>query len=206
MNPVAEQELQAAQHALDEHVCEMIEWHFSPDTGCPFWLEWAGKNFDPRAEVKSFIDLVARFPHFQDEWLRDLQPDVWVPAQFKERPYNIFETGGTTGMPKQRIGWDDYKVDYEEFSGKISDEHFPPGGAWMMVGPTGPRRLRLAIEHLANFRGSSCYFVDLDPRFVKKVISKKQFDVARDYMDHVVDQAITILKNRNMCPVGLNNI
>ena len=42
-----------------------------------------------------------------------------------------------------------------------------------MVGPTGPRRLRLAIEHLANFRGSSCYFVDLDPRWVKKVIARE---------------------------------
>ena len=113
--------------------------------------------------MKSFADLIARFPHFQDEWLRDLQPDVWVPAKYKGRPYNIFETGGTTGMPKQRIGWDDYKTDYEEFSAKISDEHFPRGAAWLMVGPTGPRRLRLAIEHLANFRGSPCYFVDLDP-------------------------------------------
>jgi hypothetical protein len=28
-----------------------------------------------------------------------------------------------------------------------------------MMGPTGPRRLRLAIEHLANVRGSSCYFM-----------------------------------------------
>ncbi len=46
-----------------------------------------------------------KFPHFQDEWLRDLQPEVWVPAQFKGQPFNIFETGGTTGMPKQRIGW-----------------------------------------------------------------------------------------------------
>jgi hypothetical protein len=70
--------------------------------------------------------------------LRDRQPDVWVPAAFHGKPYNIFETGGTTGMPKQRIGWNDYKVDYEEFSGKISDEHFPRGGAWLMVGPTGP--------------------------------------------------------------------
>ena len=30
-------------------------------------------------------------------------------------------------MPKHRIGWNDYKVDYEEFSGKISDAHFPRG-------------------------------------------------------------------------------
>ena len=121
-----------------------------------------------------------------------------MPKKYQGRPYNIFETGGTTGMPKQRIGWDDYKTDYEEFSGKIADEHFPRGGAWLMVGPTGPRRLRLAIEHLANFRGSSCYFIDLDPRWVKKVIANKQYEVARAYMDHVVDQAVTILKNRKV--------
>lgn len=187
-----------AQAQLDQQVREIIQWHFSPETGCPFWLDFAKKNFDPRGVVNSFADLIAKFDHFQDENLRDLQPDVWVPAAFKGKPYNIFETGGTTGMPKQRIGWNDFRTDYEEFSGKIKDEHFPPGGAWLMVGPTGPRRLRLAIEHLANFRGSSCYFIDLDPRFVKKLISNKQFEVARQYMDHVVDQASLILKNRKV--------
>src|SRR6201988_4504655 len=101
-------------------------------------------------------------------------------------------------MPKKRIGWEDYKAAYEEFSGKISEPHFPPGKAWLMVGPTWPRRLRLAIEHLANFRGSSCYFIDLDPRWVKKVIAEKKGDVARAYMDHVVDQAVTILKHRKI--------
>jgi len=189
--------IKAAQEKLDAHLREIIQWHFSPETGCPFWLDWAKKNFDPRKEMKNFAD-VLKFPHFQDESLRDLQPEVWVPAKFKGRPFNVFETGGTTGMPKQRIGWDDYKADYEEFSGKISDDHFPRGGAWLMVGPTGPRRLRLAIEHLANFRGSSCYFVDLDPRWVKKVIGNKQFDQAKAYLDHVVEQAVTILKHRKV--------
>jgi hypothetical protein len=101
-------------------------------------------------------------------------------------------------MPKQRIGWDDYKTDYSEFSEKISDEHFPRNHYWLMMGPTGPRRLRLAIEHLANVRGSSCYFIDLDPRWVKRLISNKQFDQAKAYMDHVVDQAATILKHRKV--------
>jgi phenylacetate-coenzyme A ligase PaaK-like adenylate-forming protein len=191
--------VQKAQESLDEHLREIIQWHFSPETGCSFWLDWAKKaGWDPRTKVTKFPDLVNRFPHFQDEWLRDLQPDVWVPKKYQGRPYNIFETGGTTGMPKQRIGWDDYKVDYEEFSTKVSDEHFPRGGAWLMVGPTGPRRLRLAIEHLANFRGSVCYFIDLDPRWVKKVISDRKGDVARAYMEHVVDQAVTILKHRKI--------
>lgn len=194
---VSNEPIQKAQQELNAHLLEIIHWHFSPETGSPFWLDWASKNFDPRREIRSCDDL-PKFPHFQDEWLRDLQPHVWVPAAFKGKPFNIFETGGTTGMPKQRIGWNDYKVDYEEFSGKVSDDHFPRGEAWLMVGPTGPRRLRLAIEHLANFRGSPCYFIDLDPRFVKRVIANKQFDVARQYMDHVVDQAVTILKNRKV--------
>ena len=189
----------AAQERLDAHVRAIIHWHFSPETGCPFWLSWAKQaGWDPRLRVGSFSDLTTHFPHFQDEWLRDLQPEVWVPKAYGARPYNIFETGGTTGMPKQRIGWDDYKADYEEFSGKIRDEHFPRGQAWLMMGPTGPRRLRLAIEHLANFRGSPCYFIDLDPRWVKQVLARKQFDEARAYMDHVVEQGVTLLKHRKI--------
>jgi phenylacetate-coenzyme A ligase PaaK-like adenylate-forming protein len=191
------EDIQEASRNLDQHLREIIAWHFTPETGCQFWLDWASRNWDPRREIQTFSDIL-KFPHFQDEWLRDQQPDVWVPKSFRGRPYNIFETGGTTGMPKQRIGWDDYKVDYEEFSGKIRDEHFPRGGAWLMVGPTGPRRLRLAIEHLANFRGSPCYFVDLDPRWVKKVLAEKKADVAKAYMAHVVDQATTILQHRGI--------
>jgi phenylacetate-coenzyme A ligase PaaK-like adenylate-forming protein len=98
--PITESDIQAAQQQLDAHLREIIAWHFSPETGCPYWLDWAKQNFDPRQEVKSFADLIARFPHFQDESLRDRQPEVWVPAKFKGQPFNIFETGGTTGMPK----------------------------------------------------------------------------------------------------------
>jgi phenylacetate-coenzyme A ligase PaaK-like adenylate-forming protein len=190
--------IKQAQEQLDAQVREIVKWHFSPETGSPFWLDWAKKaGWNPATEVKSFAD-IQRFPHFQDEWLRDLQPEVWVPNAFKGKPFNIFETGGTTGMPKQRIGWNDYKVDYSEFSEKVKDEHFPRNHYWLMMGPTGPRRLRLAIEHLANVRGSACYFIDLDPRWVKKVITQKHFDQAKAYMDHVVDQAVTILKHRKV--------
>jgi len=199
MSEVSQADIQKAREQLDAHCVEIINWHFSPETGCPFWLNWAREQgWDPREKVKCFDDLIQHFPHFQDEWLRDLQPEVWVPKEFEGKPYNIFETGGTTGMPKQRIGWNDFRVDYSEFSEKISDEHFPPGGAWLMMGPTGPRRLRLAIEHLANVRGSSCYFIDLDPRWVKKLIANKQFDQAKAYMKHVVDQAATIMRHRKI--------
>lgn len=187
-----------ASEQLDEHLREIVAWHFSPDTGCPFWLEWASQqDWDPREEIKTFSD-INRFPHFQDEWLRDEKNERFVPAGFGDRPFNVFETGGTTGMPKQRIGWDDYKVDYEMFSDQLEDEYFPRGANWLMVGPTGPRRLRLSIEHLANHRGGSCYFVDMDPRWVKKLIARKQIDEVERYAKHVVDQAIEILRHRDI--------
>ncbi len=127
-----------AKAQLDERVREMMAWHFSDETGCPFWLDWKKSvGWDPREEVKTYEDIV-KFPHFQDEWLRDEKNERFVPNAFKGRPFNVFETGGTTGLPKQRVGWDDYKHDYEQFSHQLNDEHFPKGGNWIMVGPTGP--------------------------------------------------------------------
>ena len=54
--------IKAAQEKLDAHLRDIIQWHFSPETGCPFWLDWARKNFDPRKEIRSFADMV-KFPH-----------------------------------------------------------------------------------------------------------------------------------------------
>lgn len=187
-----------AKARVDEHVREVIKWHFSPDTGCPFWLDWAAKaGWNPAAEVQAFEDLM-KFPHFQDEHLRDEPPHRWVPKAYSGKPYKIFETGGTTGMPKQRVSWEDHLIDYSEFSKTLDDKFFPPGSDWLMLGPTGPRRLRLAIEHLANVRGGSCYHVDLDPRWVKKLLDEGHYEAANRYKDHVIDQGVTILRNRKV--------
>jgi len=189
---------QDAAERLDAHVSEIIAWHFSPETGCPFWLDWAKQaGWNPIEAVRSFDDL-KRFPHFQDEWLRDEPNERWIPKAYEGRPFYVFETGGTTGMPKQRIGWEDHQRDYEEFSEALDDTAFPPGANWLMLGPTGPRRLRLAIEHLAHVRGGSCYHVDLDPRWVKRLIADKDFETAKRYKKHVVEQGATILKNRKV--------
>lgn len=192
-------QVQEAGAALDAHVREIVAWHFSPATGTPIWLDWASRHgIDVVSKVQCFDDLIETFDNFDDSWLREGALERWVPSAYKGRPFTIFETGGTTGMPKQRIGWDDYKTDYEQFSETLADEDFPRNGYWLMVGPTGPRRLRLAIEHLANHRGCSCFFVDLDPRWVKKLIANKQGDQAKAYMEHVIDQAVTIVRNRQV--------
>ncbi|MBI1783719.1 hypothetical protein HYR69_01125 [Candidatus Sumerlaeota bacterium] len=186
-------QIQAARAALDAHVREIIEWHFNPATGCPFWLDYAKKlSWDPRKEVKSFDDL-KKFDLFEDEWLRGGPVRRWVPKAYEKSPIYVFETGGTTGVPKSRISIEDFRTDYSEFSKTLPDEYFPPGSNWLMLGPSGPRRLRLAVEHLCQFRGGICFCVDLDPRWVIKLIKKGWMEHLEAYKQHVIDQAITIL-------------
>jgi hypothetical protein len=183
-----------AGERLDAWTREIVAWHFDPATGSPFWLERAkGLGFDPRREVKGYADL-SKFGFFEDEWLRGGPVRRWVPKGQAGKPVSVFETGGSTGVPKSRANIDDFKLDYEAFSATIPDEFFPKGSDWLMVGPSGPRRLRLAIEHLAQHRGGICFMVDLDPRWVIKLIKKGQHDQAEAYKQHVIDQALTVLR------------
>jgi len=183
-----------ARQRLDAHTCETVAWHFDPKTGCPFWLEYAKKlGWDPRKEVTCYNDL-DKFPFFEDEWLRGGPVRRWVPMAYSDRPVYIFETGGSTGVPKSRINIDDFRIDYEMFSETLSDESFPKGSDWLMLGPSGPRRLRLAVEHLCQHRGGICFCVDLDPRWVVKLINKGRMDVMIEYRDHVINQGLTLLK------------
>jgi phenylacetate-coenzyme A ligase PaaK-like adenylate-forming protein len=178
---------------LDAQVRDIVAWHFDPSTGTPFWLEFAAKlGFDPRKEVGSFADL-KKLGMFQDEWLRGGPVRRWVPKAYADKPIYVFETGGTTGVPKSRIAVDDFRIDYELFSQTLPDKYFPKGSNWLMLGPSGPRRLRLAVEHLCQFRGGICFCVDLDPRWVIKLINKGWMEHLEAYKQHVIDQAITIL-------------
>jgi len=183
----------AANTRLDAHVREIVRWHFDPATGCPFWLERAKSlGFDPGKDVANHAGL-DRFGLFEDEWLRGGPVRRWVPKAFADRPVFVFETGGTTGVPKTRINVDDFRIDYELFSTTLPDEMFPKGSNWLMLGPSGPRRLRLAVEHLAQHRGGICFAVDLDPRWVVKLIRKGASEQMHAYRDHVIEQAVTIL-------------
>jgi hypothetical protein len=179
---------------LDAWVRELMQWHFHPDTGCPFWLKWAKTSpWDPRTEIRGYDDL-DKFGEFQDEWLRGGPVRRWVPKGFAGQPVYTFETGGSTGVPKSRINITDFRTDYERFSTTLPDDKFPKGSDWLMVGPSGPRRLRLAVEHLAQYRGGICFMVDLDPRWVIKLIKMGEMDMMEQYKRHVIDQALILLK------------
>ena len=193
MSDLATQVTEARQ-ALDAHTVKMVQWHFNPETGSPFWLDQAGDlGFDPLTDVTCFDDL-KKFPLFEDDSLRGGPVQRWIPKGLADKPAYVFETGGTTGTPKSRVVMDDFRIDYELFSDTLPDEMFPPGSNWLMLGPSGPRRLRLAVEHLAQHRGGICFCVDLDPRWVVKLLKKGKTEEAKDYAAHVIDQAMTVLE------------
>jgi phenylacetate-coenzyme A ligase PaaK-like adenylate-forming protein len=188
-----EAKIRAAKELLDAHAYETVQWHFHESTGCPFWLEKAKElKFDPLKEVKTFDD-IKKFPEFEDEWLRGGPVRRWVPKGLEGKPTYVFETGGTTGIPKSRVVIEDHWIDYENFSHTLPDEYFPKGANWLMLGPSGPRRLRLAVEHLCQYRGGICFCIDLDPRWVIKLIKKGWMEHLEEYKKHCIDQAITIL-------------
>jgi phenylacetate-coenzyme A ligase PaaK-like adenylate-forming protein len=184
----------AAKDQLDAHAYETIQWHFHDSTGSPFWL---GKKkelkFDPLKEVKCYDD-IKKFPLFEDEWLRGGPINRWVPKGLAGQPVYVFETGGTTGIPKSRMVITDHWTDYENFSATLPEKYFPKGANWLMLGPSGPRRLRLAVEHLCQFRGGICFCIDLDPRWVVKLIKKGWMEHLEAYKEHCIEQALTVLE------------
>jgi len=187
------EQIKSAKERLDQHTYETVQWHFSPSTGCPFWLNKAKElKFDPLTEVKTFDDL-KKFPPFEDEWLRGGPVKRWIPQALQGKPAYVFETGGTTGIPKSRVCIEDHWLDYEAFSHTLPEKYFPMGSNWLMLGPSGPRRLRLAIEHLCQYRGGICFCVDLDPRWVVKLIKKGWMEHLEAYKHHCIEQALTVL-------------
>ncbi len=125
MPDVSNDAVRRAREALDAHVVEIVAWHFHDSTGCPFWLDFKSRlKFDPLTEVRSFDDL-RKFPPFEDEWLRGGPVRRWIPKGLAEKPIYVFETGGTTGVPKSRIAIEDFRTDYSLFSETLPEKYFP---------------------------------------------------------------------------------
>ena len=93
-----------AKDRLDAHTVEMVQWHFHDSTGCPFWLEKKAElNFDPLTEIRGFDDL-AKFPLFQDDWLRGGPVRRWVPKAYQDQADLRVRDGRDDGDPEEPRG------------------------------------------------------------------------------------------------------
>ncbi|MFC7303465.1 phenazine antibiotic biosynthesis protein [Streptomyces monticola] len=184
----------------DAYLRAAMDWHFGPDTGSRYWLERARTlDFDPRTDIRTHADL-ARFPNVAAE-LRDVPAEDLIPRGYGEQPdvIGIFESGGTTGAPKRVVLLRDWMERMLAVSNANLDAHgFPRGANWLGIVPGGPHIVGEFFRRSAATHGRHGFTVDLDPRWVKKLIAQGRGQDAGTYAEHVLDQAEFVLRTQDI--------
>jgi acyl-coenzyme A synthetase/AMP-(fatty) acid ligase len=184
----------------DEHLRAAMRWHFSPETGSPFWLRQAGNlDFDPIADINEVADLT-RFPNLANA-LRDVRAEDFVPRGYGPRPdvIGVYDSGGTTGAPKRVVMLRDWLDRLLAHSSTALDAHGVPRDVnWLMVVPSGPHMVGETFNRLVQFRGGLPFMVDMDPRWVKRLIAEDRKDEAGAYTEHLVDQLSHALDSQDI--------
>ncbi|GIH70813.1 phenazine antibiotic biosynthesis protein [Sphaerimonospora thailandensis] len=183
-----------------EFVEAAMRWHFDPQTGSPFWLKRAENlDFDPLTDVHTFADL-RLFPNVVNEF-RDVRVEDLVPKGYGSRPevIGVFESGGTTGPPKLVVLLADWMDRLMHHHNRLMDEHgYPRVANWLSLGPSGPHIFGELIRQQVRRRGGFRFSVDLDPRWVKKLISENRLDEAGRYAEHLIDQSAYALRTQDI--------
>jgi phenylacetate-coenzyme A ligase PaaK-like adenylate-forming protein len=184
----------------DEIIRSAMRWHFGEETGSRFWLARAKTlDFDPVTDVKGIDDL-ALFPNVCDE-LRDVPVADLIPRGYGEHPTicGIFESGGTTGPPKRVVLLPDWFLASQEWLNIGFDGHGLPRGAnWLTMVPSGPHMVGYAFPQHAMDRGGLAFTIDLDPRWVKKLVADGRAEEAGAYVEHLLEQARLVLRNQDI--------
>jgi phenylacetate-coenzyme A ligase PaaK-like adenylate-forming protein len=177
-----------------------MEWHFNPSTGSPFWLERAASlEFDPRTDVKTFDDL-ALFPNVTNE-LRDVRAEDLIPRGYGANPHvvGVFESGGTTGAPKRIVmlrDWWDRMIAWQV--AQLDARTVPTDRDWLVLIPNGPHMAGEMMREQAVALGGLRFAIDMDPRWVKKLIAAGKAGEAEAYAEHLIDQAAFVLQTQDI--------
>ena len=177
-----------------------IAWHFGEDTGSPYWLRTAKKlDFDPLTGITTFSDL-RLFPNLVDE-LRSVPVEDLIPRGYESPPPlpRIFESGGTTGAPKRTVqlpDWVEQVVHWqvEDFAAG----GFISGRGLLSLMPSGPHGVGYFSRLVSEQLGSIYHSVDLDPRWVKKIVARNASTEVSAYVEHVIEQAKYILQTQDI--------
>jgi hypothetical protein len=183
----------------DEYLRAAVEWHFGEETGSPFWLRRAKTlGFDPLRDIRTFEDL-RQFPNIVDE-LRHVPVEDLIPRGYGPNPPapKVFETGGTTGAPKRIIlmpDWIEATVDRMLKSPQFAGRR--PANI-LVATPTGPHEIGSFYDYLVERQNIVKFSIDLDPRWVKKLISRGETKQVSAYIEHVLDQIEDVLRSQDI--------
>jgi len=176
----------------------VVETHFDPDGGTPYWLRWAADaDVDPRSAVDGFDDLKSVFEPFDGDVLRTLPAGEFAPRSLTG-PRRVYETGGTTGPPK-RVVMSDYWRDQSRWTARVLAEWgFPEGNVLGLCPPGGANNAGRFVDHLADGWGTLPYHVAMDPRWAKALSERGDRRAYDRYVDHLLDQAARVLASQDV--------
>jgi phenylacetate-coenzyme A ligase PaaK-like adenylate-forming protein len=185
---------------VDEFIRNAMRWHFSEDTGSPFWLREAKNlDFDPLVDVKEWSDL-RLFPNVVGK-LRDASARDLIPRGYGENPDfdGVFESGGTTGAPKRVVVMKDWAACCDAIANQALDDAGVPRGVDMLAMlPTGPHHFGHSMRRQMLQRGGLFHSIDLDPRWVKKRAAFGGPEDVTAYVEHLIEQARYILRTQDI--------
>jgi thienamycin biosynthesis protein ThnN len=180
---------------LDAWTREVVETHFDPETGTPYWLEYEREQgIDVRSAVDGFADLRAVFDPFDADDLRSVDAADFAPQRM-DGERRVYETSGSTGAPKRVVMADYWQEQARWVAGLLDDAGFPAGNVLMLGPPGGANNAGVFAQHLAHEWDALPYHVNMDPRWAKRL---SQSDTGRfeAYVDHLIDQAETVLASQ----------
>ncbi len=184
-------EVPALSYDKDEWVKKMMKWHFSDETGTPFWLKKKKYlKFDPINDIKTYDDL-EKFGLFDKKELRGIPTSELIPRGFLNKPKSIYETGGTTGEPIKVVDVITSYNNVKIFKAMIEARGIKLGEVLAMT-PSGPHAYGNFVRKLVNTWAGRAFFIDFDPRWIKKLIKNNQ--ETQSYINHLLDQTENILK------------
>lgn len=177
-----------------------IAWHFGEQTGSAFWLRAARTlDFNPLTDVNTFADLTL-FPNLLSE-LRTVPVADLIPRGYgSPAPVpQIFESGGTTGAPKRTVQLPDWVAQIVQWQTEdFADGGFVRGRDFLCMMPSGPHGVGFFSRLVAERLGSTFHAIDLDPRWVKKLVARGAAAEIASYVDHLVEQAVHVLRTQRV--------
>ncbi|WP_338059101.1 AMP-binding protein [Streptomyces olivoreticuli] len=157
-------------------------------------------GFDPLTDVNGVADL-AKFPNFIDEF-RDTAIEDLIPRGLgqSQQIAGIYESSGTTGPPKRFVMFEEWLEGFLSWWGDRLDEIVAETGPLnsLAIVPSGPHMFGEVTTRWARRCGGVKFTVDLDPRWVKVLISQGRTGDADAYAEHIVDQAAHILRTQDV--------
>ncbi|WP_456309587.1 hypothetical protein [Serratia proteamaculans] len=189
----------ACDNDTDDFFKELMQWHFSPETGTDFWLGVRENlNFDPCTSIKGFRDL-----HQLSDisgGLHNVPVAQLIPRGIpKELPHRMYEFDGKMGGKKHVIAYDEW-MDMLITWRMSGYQHRPgrPAGNTLATFHAGSMFLGEIYRKRAERLGGQFFSIKSEPEKTGPERAEGDATIVSELDENVVKQAVNILASEHI--------